>query len=198
MVQKRQRGRNIAPEVYPRLEELAQNTRSTAPQIEAVLHKEFGGKHRIPSPSQIKRVIRDLRPRDTSGPWRLADADPDEAALVLPVRFDGEHEWLLSTEEAGWIAKVRRVAPDLPSEAVLNMVWSYMSWQQRGHDTALLDLVLAGAPWRGQEHLRKLVNQISTYHTGVLSKADAGNAALRLAHRLLFIADRAKGKGSES
>lgn len=149
MGQIRRRKRRIDLDVTIEIERLARDNRGVR-QIESHLIKEFP-RDKVPHPKTIQRIIVDeTTPRDTSAAWRLAGADPEDAALILPVLFTASGHWLLTITEAEWVVRIRSAAPDLPIDGVRDAVKTYVSAQRHERDTGLLDLVLSRHPWRSE------------------------------------------------
>lgn len=107
---------------------------------------------RAPSARTIQRIVKALSPHDPSGPWSLGDDDVD-AALVLPTlatvieETDGR-KLQLTRAEVSWVARIRRVAPDLEPWDAYVVAVQYMLCLEYGDSTTELDAWLAFAPWR--------------------------------------------------
>ncbi len=116
---------------------------------------EFAG--RVPTSRTIQRRVNELALRDSSGPWSLADAKDDEAALVLPVLaavIEGtEAQRVYVTQaEAERIVRIRRAVPDLlPTLDLMLLARVYLLREQQGMSTTDLDAFLAFAPWRSED-----------------------------------------------
>jgi hypothetical protein len=80
--------------------------------------------------------------------WTLADADGDEAALILPVVREAiEHSRRRPTSaEAEWIARISRACPDLRDAKTVQ--YRALVAQQGGADLDRVEALLAFAPWR--------------------------------------------------
>lgn len=103
---------------------------------------------RVPSQRTIESIQADMRPRDSGPRWTLADADPAEAALVLPVlaavtRNSDGRLGHFSTDTAAWIARLRVAAPRLSPIEAYRWAVRYQSAIAAGKDTAELDRQLA-------------------------------------------------------
>ena len=125
--------------------------------------------HKLPDLRTVQRIHRKAMPPDTSGPWSLADADPDDAALVLPVlaaaieRSGGR--WQRFTQDlAGWIVKVRVAAPDMPPLWAFSVAQAYQAGQKHKEAVDGLDQMLAFAPWRDKVHFRRYVQAVNMLH----------------------------------
>jgi hypothetical protein len=99
----------------------------------------------------VKTIARRLRyfsgKYDDSGPWSLADSDPDDAHLVLEVldrQMNGSPYQSWPTRAlAQWIIRVRKAAPDMLWSWALSVAKAYWQQELRGKDTRYLDLLLA-------------------------------------------------------
>jgi hypothetical protein len=145
--------------IADKLWELASLGRSPA-QIYADLKQEFGTAN-VPSPKTIERHIKN---RPKGEPWTIIGADAEDAGLVLPVLAyvawitDGRIQ-SVTKGEARWIARIRRLRPDLmetggdptePSGAlgVFFLALDYAEREQTGEFTEDLDAFLIWAPWQ--------------------------------------------------
>ena len=110
------------------------------------LNERFADKQRLPKPRTIAAWAREVRAGDTSGPWRLGDADqdPEDARVILDTiheviaRTDGEVKGL-TVAEADWVARLRR-ATDLPAWEVYVYARRYIA---AGGSSEALDLEVA-------------------------------------------------------
>jgi len=113
---------------------------------------------RAPSLRTVQRYVKKFTAKDTSEPWTWAEADGEEAALVLPVlgavmeRTEGRVTHF-TKEQAKWVAKVRGAAPDLDAWYAWGVAMAYRVAAEEGGeaDRASLDALLAFAPWRSLE-----------------------------------------------
>ncbi len=171
MGNKRRWAPRLDPAVEARIREYILDPRNNGLSAPAILDKlstdpEFAERLAAANKSISERTIRDrinrLRPPDTSGPWSMADADPEDAALVLPVlaeaiEWSGGHSRRFSKAVARWIVKVRVAAPDLPVSWALNVAEAYRAAEERsdGEELESLDQMLAFAPWRDSYYYRR-------------------------------------------
>lgn len=100
-----------------------------------------------PSERTIYDLQREMRPAAGPG-WRMATADPDDAALILPVlgavtRNSDGRIGHFTNQTASWIARIRRVAPALDPIATYRWAVRYQSTTTAGRDTGDLDRELA-------------------------------------------------------
>lgn len=102
---------------------------------------------RTPSLRTLYALIGEMTP--TPGPgWRMAAADPDDAALILPVlgavtRNSDGRIGHFTDATAGWIARIRRVAPMLEPIAAYRWAVRYQTATAAGRDTGELDRELS-------------------------------------------------------
>jgi hypothetical protein len=104
------------------------------------------------SEKTVARRIREFAiPHDESGPWSLADADPDEAALTLDVLA-----MLVSPPFLRWptkdlasrIARVRTACPDIPANWAFELADAYR-WAT-AVDRYYVDMALVLHPWASE------------------------------------------------
>lgn len=136
-------GKQTDPEVRSQIAELALGG-WTAPQIQRRL-SHLGD--RLPSLRTIHSIAADLRPPTGTG-WRLADADPTEAALVLPVmaavtRNSDGRLGHFTKDTAAWIARIRTAAPSLAPIDAYRWAVRYQTAVAADRDSGELDLQLA-------------------------------------------------------
>jgi len=163
--------------VLKRIAELVP-TRASASHIRDQLENEALKGHanfsvtEIPSLRTVQNIVADLRPRESSGSWSLADANTDEAALVMPVwrevvEYTQGEVSHLTQAEAEWIVKIRRLAPELYPKGlsfwhIYLLAREYVLLTDREKPTTGPDAYLAYAPWESlkaallyEEALRK-------------------------------------------
>jgi hypothetical protein len=128
--------RRTDPNVLQRIRELSSDG-YTGPAIERMLTADAEYADRTPSLRTIQDVMREQPV--TSEWWSVAEATPEEAALVLPVLADrithlAEMEGVsirklgtvrLAKDLAGWIAKVRAIEPSIPPRDAYRLAWRY-------------------------------------------------------------------------
>lgn len=163
---KRARKRSWPPAVLKRIAELVP-TRASASRIRDQLENEALKEQaqfsvtEIPSLRTVQNIVADLRPPKASDPWSLADADTDEAALVMPVwrevvEYTQGEVSHLTKAEAEWIVKIRRVAPEpypkgLSFWHIYLLAREYVLLTDRKKPTTGPDTYLAYAPWETLE-----------------------------------------------
>jgi hypothetical protein len=143
-------GKRIPDHVRAHVAMLAALPGLTSKSIKAELDRVFG--EDAPSERSVDTIVRAAR-QQSREPWNFAEADPDEARLVLPV-YRALIEWwplhpvVLTAGQAAWIAKIRRVAPDIPLEEAGRAALSGIG--VAGPDGDTLRDFLAYAPWRSE------------------------------------------------
>lgn len=133
----------------------------------AEIERELSSKGRRVDIRTIRARVKEYTVEDPSGRWTLAGSPGALAALILPVlaavieNSEG-HISHLTNAQAAWIVKVRRAAPDLSPWGAFCIAAYYRIRQHRNEPTADLDLLLAFAPWRGREHLKRFFSTITS------------------------------------
>jgi hypothetical protein len=107
----------------------------------------------LPVLRTVERYVAKILPPEAGARWSMADADPEDAALVLPVLgeaiLQSKGHWRrFGVELARWIIKVRRAAPDIPPLWALYVAEAYRANEQLDEALESLDQMLALAPWR--------------------------------------------------
>lgn len=129
----------------------------------AQIHRQLESSDELREPRlslrTVQRMVRELKPDDLSGRWSMAEADPEEAALVLDALaflFDEtEGRAWLTKDRARWIARIRTACPTIGIEMALWAAWRYQRLHATGGDTRYLDLLLGARPWEGSEENRQ-------------------------------------------
>lgn len=139
------RRRSLDPDVQQALERLLAAGFSPARAVQR-LDQEAQLTGRVPSLRTVQRVASELRPPDTSDTWRLVEADPDEARLVLPVLgalIEAGSMTSITQETARWIARIQRAAPGLAPLDVARFALRYLSAEMGERPTGEIDRALA-------------------------------------------------------
>jgi hypothetical protein len=130
--------------------------RFSASQIRAQLVRDFPGRY-VPSERTIQKAVRALGPMPSGKElWSMVDADPDEAAAVLPVirelihNSNGMVGLHFSKATGRWIAKLRQAVPELPAGEALMLAQRYRLAEAGGYPTPNLDTGLALMPWSSE------------------------------------------------
>jgi hypothetical protein len=104
----------------------------------------------------VQMLLSEWRPPEgEEKAWTLADADPEDAALILPVlgeltrRDKGARG--VSQQIAQWLVRVRTIAPDMPLLSAFDVSAFYAHAERTGGETAYLDTFLALEAWRSRE-----------------------------------------------
>ena len=119
----------------------------------------------IPHPKTVQRIVKDVKPPDPSGVWRLANAEPDDARAVLEVlgvvmeETEGRKRQFTNTE-AEWVAKIRRIADDLDLSLVWRLAQAYMITEAHGIGSGAMDAYLALSAWRDEDAQRKYLEML--------------------------------------
>ena len=103
---------------------------------------------RLPTQRTIESMQADLRPVRNGPGWTMATADPNDAALVLPVlaavtRNSEGRLGHFTVATAAWIARIRRVVPSLDPITAYRWAVRYQTASAAGRDTRELDRQLA-------------------------------------------------------
>jgi len=125
----------------------------------------------VPNLRTIQRVLGDFAPRDDTT-WSLADADAEDAALVLPVlaamveESEGRRQ-SITQREARWILKIRRADLAEPGERLDHVITYELAFDVASYSAdpelrefaeaqvAYVVQFLAFAPWRSAEHEKR-------------------------------------------
>ena len=135
----------------------------SAAQIDDYLDSVDAFADRLPSKRTIQRMVKERRTTDTTGSWSLADAEPDQAKLVLEVlptkvaETSGQSS-RFTIGEADWLIRIRSAAPDLPMRIAWLLSRMYLSRQSKGDDTHDLDCFLSYQPWQSAEQLDRYLS----------------------------------------
>ncbi|MGD0019823.1 MAG: hypothetical protein ABSD62_11255 [Candidatus Limnocylindrales bacterium] len=127
----------------------------------ALIHMaRFDG--RVPSLRTISRRAKERRPPAAGERWSLAEAEPDEAAAVLPVfaaLAKRDRVWecgFVTKEHAQVLVLIRAAAPDLDPWVAYKVADEYVLRRRGGLRTLGLELGLALAPWRSEASAAEL------------------------------------------
>ncbi len=136
--------------------ELARNEHLSAKAIARAVEEKFAD---CPSARTVQAMVREIRSRPQSGPWRPWGVEPDDAAVVLGALAELMNESAgrvteISQEDADWIIRLSRAgAGDLPPAVLHDLAIQY---QLRGTaSTSDLDALIAFAPWRSEGAFRR-------------------------------------------
>jgi len=181
------RARRIDGRIYEVLRELVVKGWNNGAEVHRELQRRFPTTAAevvpIPDLRTIQRVLCDLTPSDGGSLWSLAEAEPEDAALIVPVLAamiedtEGRRPSITRTE-ARWIAKIRRIDLAEPGEP-LDHITTYelafeAAYAQSSEaralkaEDALLSYIegfLAFAPWRSKKREQ---NYYSAFEKGWL------------------------------
>ena len=157
MPQRRKRRRNFPLEVLEEIAHLAEKGVNAA-QITRRLELDARfADGRLPAERTVQDIVRGLAaPRDESGRWTFNEADPDDAALILPVlaaviqETEGRRTYF-TRAQAEFIGRIRRLAPELDGFRVYRLARLYLFFEARGEPARDVEAFLAFAPWRSEE-----------------------------------------------
>ena len=164
---KRIRKRSVLPGIQRRIVALSADPGSSAAAIrrelvEKAKSEEAGfTENDIPSLRTVQSIVSEYTARHPSDPWSLADAQGDEAELVMPILQEViEHTegrvCQLTSAEAEWIAAIRRLEREpypkgLSPWDIYLLAREYVLLKERGEPTTGVDAYLAFTPWRSIE-----------------------------------------------
>lgn len=130
------------------------------------------GESRIPeSVRTVQRRVKDLTPRDPTGPWRWWEADPDDGRLALDVlaeaivRTEGRITQL-TQREADWISRLRRMLPDVPLWVIYLLARGYMLQEDEGPQYIAPEDILLFTPGRSPEHEQRWLRVLELREEG--------------------------------
>ena len=179
------------------IEQQAQGPMSAA-QIHRGLVAKFGSN--TPGVKTVRDMVDEARSLGPAEPWTLADAEPDEIALVAPVWAVAlENGYRLANTDMEWIVRILAAASDLPPSDALMMAALYRV--EGRHSTRWLrdslDALLAFAPWRDVACAERYFRAVNTgrirppyYTLGLVMAAIHGQVtADDVPHTMAYIAN---------
>jgi hypothetical protein len=99
----------------------------------------------------VKRIKPGISVKDPSGPWRFAEADPEEAALLLDVLLAVEERTkgvlTLTAALAEWVVRLRTASPGMPPWIAFAFASAYRRRSVAQEESRDLDLLLAARTW---------------------------------------------------
>lgn len=167
----------------------------TPAQIHRELERRPKFRGRVPVNRTVQRAVARLKPPPDEGDegeeWSLADADPAEAALVLPALAEvleflagditGAPRPYFPKKQAAWIAHLRTAAPDMPGLWAFFMAMDYWVFSLAGEPMDALDELVAFAPWRDDAHYRRYFRSVQAVHPNWFEYIDFSDDTIRLA-----------------
>lgn len=121
---------------------------------------EFAG--RVPSVRTISRKAKTFRPPSAAERWSFVEAEPQEAAAVLPVfaaMAKRDRAWqcqFVTGEQARVLVAIRAAAPDLDPWVAYKLAQEFQAREHASRSTLGLELGLAFAPWRSDASATEL------------------------------------------
>ncbi len=132
--------------------------------------KQFRG--RVPTLRTIKKYVARAKRRESEAPdpWTLADANPDDVGLVVPVvaaviEGTGGHVSAVSKTEAALIVRIVRAAPDIEPWDAFRLARRLRSEPDAEPD---VQAYLSFAPWRGERESERYAR---AYADGLIREA---------------------------
>ena len=157
------RTRQVTPAVYSWIIDRAtEEPRVSATSIAAEMRKRFRRlKTALPSTRSVQEMVKEYRPPDPSDWWSLADADLNDAPLVLDtlaavMNMVKNPRQSVTVDHATWIVRVRRACPEMNGWDAWRVARRYLVREARGKDTADLDALLGFWPRAGMSDEEKL------------------------------------------
>ena len=151
-------GKAYDADVRTEVERLCLEEGLTAAEIVRRLEQSQQFADRCPKDRTVQHWVRQLKPRDTSGPWSLATATDTAEAQAVPrvwaevAQRRSDRKQGVSQQEGRLITRIVAVLPDLHPWQVWRLVVAYQRRAARQLDTADLDLVVGAAPgWLAPE-----------------------------------------------
>lgn len=129
----------------------------------------------VPTERTIARLVKQLH--DPSGPWSLAECEPNEGARVLPVAAEVAVTTLgrawPTRALAAWIDRIVATAPDIPPWECWRMAIGFRAAEGAGDEQAMkaMTIRLACRPWtpEGRKRWRRLqekMPEVTTWDVG--------------------------------
>ena len=152
---KQRRGAAALPEVQRLVFEEVQSGNRSATEIREKLIERVDSAANVPHVKTIRDMIRELSVVGFE-PWALADADADDAAILMPMVTEMIDESAggypqISKHLAEWMVHIARAAPLTPPAVVRYLANLYLRRQSFTEPTDDLDAFLAFAPWRSEK-----------------------------------------------
>lgn len=160
--------RRIDGDIEREITRLARYEGWTPAQIHRELNRRENCKGRVPELRTVQRIVAPIVSKESSV-WLLADADPDDAALVLPVlaeliRHTQGRVSRLPQEIAEWIVRLRRAAPDMPVAWSLEVAFTCSDHARRDEPLDGITEMLAFAPWRSAQERERYLKLMIKWH----------------------------------
>ena len=144
-------GKAYDADVRTEVERLCLEEGLTAAEIVRRLEQSEQFADRCPKDRTVQHWVRQLKPRDTSGPWSLATATDTAEAQAVPrvwaevAQRRSDRKQGVTQREAILITRLVAALPSLHPWHVWRLVVAYLRRADRGLDTADLDLLVGSA-----------------------------------------------------
>jgi len=158
----RHRRRNMSPELQKRIEEKAASGYSATDIYRELVES---GPENLPKLRTVQNVVKAKELPDESGPWSVANKDkygafldtPEDARIILDVLADviiqSGRKRAFTMNEAKWVLRIRKLAPDISCGSVWDLARSYMVAENKEDPTEATDAYLAFKPWMSKNRL---------------------------------------------
>lgn len=189
---RRSRGRNSDWAVRERIRYLAFEKGLSGAAIARSLEQdpEFAG--RALSERTVQAIIKAVKPRDPSGPWRLMppaetaaiDAQATLAVLGWLVEWTSGYVLTITNRQARWVTEITRAAPSIPPAWAYDLAVRYILAEDANRATEYLDRVLALRVWEDETRYHDAVAsgfipELPSHHFRMPSDANSLSVALR-------------------
>lgn len=163
MVRRKRRQRNTRTEIQGFIREMYRQGK-TAAEIyrEIVKPGVFDYIEDLPSKRTVEYIVNDLVVQDSTGPWSVADNDPEDASIILDIlaelTLSAYRKHGFTKHEAAWVLRLRKLAPDMDGSTIWKFAQSYIlaeSKESKGEPSAMeaLNAYFAFMPWKSQNRL---------------------------------------------
>ncbi len=130
---------------------------------------------RVPHIRTIERIVARVTPRDDSGRWTFGSGEEDRAVLDIAAAVvewtEGRVAWLTSAEAAE-IARLLPVVPGLGEWETFVLARTYLLYRSLSRPTDELDQIVAFAPWRDRDALRRYFAAVNSGWIDLLDSYD--------------------------
>lgn len=153
---KRRRQRQISKHVQDWIEHYTLLGWNATHIYERMKKEEPGGPTVFgPSLRTVQSIVKEIKTRDTSGPWQLGDSEGEDAKLVLDVLVTIIVNSVgtvrnFTKAEARWIIRIAKAAPTAGPWQLWYLAQLYMRYENMGLSTTDLDSLIAFKPWESE------------------------------------------------
>jgi len=165
-------------------------------QIPTVMDSDPKFQGRQPwDPRTVTKYTKGAEPPGPDTVWSLEDAHPEDASAVLDALGDlvittAGRVQAVSEREAGLIAKIARIRPELAVRDQWRIARQYIDRKATGKPTDSLDLLLALAPWRSDENRSRYLELVDNGQipavTDLLGPWMGGTKSMELLRRIMY------------